>query len=197
MSSQWRTMPLAMAVLVLFSAIGCGPAVRIDPLIGDDPEVLRYVTTSVPDLSKNPPTMAVRALYDALVRGDMKAAWALLSKSIRAELDSSAVALGATSGRAVFMASGQDGVPVRGADGKVHRVTPLRWLLAEDIAYYRLTLDPEQKPKDTGSEAVVYVIDSDDNFRAVHLIREDGVWRVHHPTLHSDSGDSPRRTATP
>lgn len=164
-------------------AAGCGPSVRIEPLIGEEQELLQYVATTVPDLRDHAPTRAARELHDALVREDMAAAWELLSADTRAALDEAARLVSAPSGRELFLAAPKDGLPLTRDGAPPVMARPLQWLLADDIASWRLTLDPEEPPAKATDEAIVYLVDPEDRYREVRLRREDGVWRVHQPSL--------------
>jgi len=169
--------------LLFVASVACGPSVLVDPLIGDDPEILRHVPTSVPDLRQHAPTQSARALYLALVQDDAEVAFSLMSGETRAVLDTAAGA-GVGSGVALIRAGA---IPMAGPGARVVSVPPLQWILLPDIAYFTLTLDPVVKPRDAGdavgSETVVYAIDATDHFREVVLVREPEGWRVHFPVL--------------
>ena len=175
---------IAAVGFALLSAVGCGGSNRIEPLIGDDPELLQYVTTTVPDLSTHAPTRAVHALYEALVKDDLDAAWLLLSADTRGALDETARARAAGSGKALFLTSADGGgLPLARADGSTLTVPALLWLLADEISYYLLKLDPEESPRESETETTVYLIDAKQHYRAIQLRREEASWRIHHPSL--------------
>lgn len=179
-----RAVPaMALAVLALGAASGCGPSVRVEPLIGEESELLEHVATTVPDLTDHAPARAVRALHDALVRDDMGAAWDLLTDETHAALDEAARVVAAPSGRTLFEGAADAGVPLLREGQAPTRVTPLRWLLVEDVAWYRRSLDPEAPPDDTATEATIYVIDSDNRYREVRLRKVGDRWLVHQPTV--------------
>ena len=181
-------------------SVACGPSVRVDPLIGEEPELLQFVATTVPDLSSHAPTRAVHALYEALVREDMDAAWELLSTGTREALDGAAAVLAAGSGKALLVASAQTGVPLRGTGSEPVSVSPLTWLLAEQVSHYQLTLDPEEDPEERPDDSVVFLIDADQRYREIRLRREEDAWRIHQPTLRLvdvPGADRLQRTHTP
>ena len=183
-----RVLVAATALLAAVLAVtGCGGGQRVEPLIGDDPEILRHVRTIVPDVSGHAPTRAVHALYEALLREDFDAAWDVLSAETRASLDEAARATPARGGKALFVTSGESGgLPLQRTDGEAEQVPALAWLLAPEIAYYLLTLDPERPPQESESEAVVYIIDPNERYRAIRVRREEGRWLVHHPSLRAE-----------
>jgi hypothetical protein len=178
-----RVRVLAAAALAALLA-SCGPTVRIEPLIGEEPELLAAVATTIPDLRGHAPAEAARALHEALVREDMAAAWELLSAETRGALDQGAQVVGATDGRALFLGASQGGIPLLRDGAPPAMARPLAWLLADEVVSWRLTLDPEVQPKKGTDEAVVYLVDDQNRYREVQLRREDGAWRVHQPSLH-------------
>lgn len=189
---------VAAAAALVALMIACGPSVRIDPLIGDDPELLQYVETTVPDLRTHAPTLAARSLYDALVREDLAAAWELLSSATREALDTASGTPGG--GKALFLASGTAGVPLVDASGATLRAAPLTWLLADEIAFFTRTLRDDVAPEESETEARIYLVDSTHRYRELHLIREEGQWRVHQPSLRIadvPGAEAGGRTTTP
>ena len=184
-----RQLPAILVTALLVSALlaACGSGVRVDPLIGDDEELLGYVETSVSDLHDYAPAIAAHKLYEALGAKDWEAAWALLSAETRRSLDALAArTASAPNGQSVLLQSFETGIPLERSDGKELRVEPLRWLLVADLAWFQRTLDPEVEPVDSKSETILYAIDANHDYRAVALRREEGTWRVHQPSFRFD-----------
>lgn len=181
--ARMRAAAATALVGLAVAGAGCGPSVRIEPLIGEEPELLEHVATTVPDLRGNPAVQATRALYDALLREDMAAAWELLSAETHAALDEAARTVGASGGRELFLSSPQDGIPLLREGAPPVKARPLQWLLAEDVASWWLTLDPQAPPSRDRDETTVYLVDTSNRYREVRLRREDGGWRVHQPSV--------------
>jgi len=174
---------LAAGAALLALLAGCGPSVRVEPLIGEEPELLAAVATTVPDLRSHAPTQAARALHEALVREDLAGAWGLLSAETRAALDDAARVVGAADGQTLFLSAAASGIPLLRDGAPPVTARPLQWLLADEIASWRLTLDPEAPPATKADEAVVYLVDDQNRYREVRLRWEDGAWRVHQPSV--------------
>ncbi len=181
-----RQIPALVVIVALASALlgGCGTTVRVEPLIGDDEELLGYIDSAVPDLSAHPPAVAAHKAYDALVTKDWKSVWDMLSQETQKTLDELASRTGsAPNGQSALLQSFETGIPLQRDDGKELRIEPLRWLLVADLVWFQRTLDPEVEPEDSDTEAVLYAIDTNHNARTITLQRQDGVWRIHQPSL--------------
>ncbi len=181
-------MPMRLVLLASMLAttlgLGCGATVRVEPLIGDDEELLGYVASAVPTLDEHAPTLAARALYEALTARDWERAWDLLTPESHAALDALAAHTGAApNGKSILLQGFETGIPLTRADGKELRVEPLRCLLVANLAWFERSLDPEEKPHETASEAIIYAVDANHDYRQITLRNMDGRWRVHQPSL--------------
>ena len=172
--------------LALMTA-SCGPRVLIEPLIGDDPEVLSHVVVSAPDLSEYPPAVVARSFYEALRAGDSAGAWALVSSATQEAFHRHAETHAlAADGHALLAASLQTGLPVLGPEGALIRVSTRGWFVAESLSHFRTSLGPTRSVPRPGERVVLYAIDSDERFREVVMVLEEGRWRIAKTALVSE-----------
>ena len=164
-----------LAIFVLLSAVACGPSWKHQPLVGEDPEVLRLMGASPSDLEKPETVAAAESFYRALWSKSATGVWALLTEDSKTALNILAGQLD-QNGKTLLNTR-----TFPKAGGGTVRIS-----LAALFMVRRPTRFEVAKTK--GEDATVTVRNGRGQERLITLKRERGTWKVHH----TEFGDLPQ-----
>ena len=167
-------MKLRLSLLVLAAA--CGPRFHIEPLVGEDAEIVAMIGASS-GAPVHPETVdAVERFYRAVRSEHAAEIWALLTSDTREALDT----LGA-----LLETNGKDLLRSRvfprpgGAKGETVKVS----LQALFLVRRPVRFEAKGTPAPADVVAVVALANAEGERREVQLKREGGEWRIDYPAL--------------
>ncbi|HIA01357.1 MAG TPA: hypothetical protein EYN06_00120 [Myxococcales bacterium] len=152
----------------------CGTNFKIQPLVGEDPDIIQMIGVSEGTAASSPTVRAVEQLYRAARSRNTAALWKLLTRDTRVALDALGRKLD-SNGKALLK-SGR--FPVPGTTKTAVRAVDLvaLFLLRRPTAFKAVN-----EPNPAAVRSTVLVSNSQDETRRIVLRREEGVWRIHQP----------------
>lgn len=173
-----RPMFLKTQYLPLFALCAlltqCGTNFKIQPLVGEDPDIIQMIGASEGTAASSPTVRAVEQLYRAARSRNAAALWKLLTRDTRVALNALGRKLD-SNGKALLK-SGR--FPVPGPPKTTIRSVDLvaLFLLRRPVSFNALNT-----PDPAADRSAVSVGNSQGETRRIALRREEGVWRIHHP----------------
>lgn len=168
---------LLLLASLLWLPIGCGGNLRIEPLIGEDPAVVKFIRSKY-KAKKNIIALQrlVAVVYKAFEQKDYATVYRYLSTPTRAYLDEVAKLRRLTA----IDVLRQGKLPrTRSKDAEWEEVDMLAWILMHDLQQVTSELSGvTEKSKDLNEE-IVFLVDAQSNFKTLRLYREGGGWRLH------------------
>ncbi|MCA9523750.1 MAG: hypothetical protein KC609_22425 [Myxococcales bacterium] len=157
--------------------IGCGGNLRIEPLIGEDPAVVKFIRSKYP-AKKNIQGLQrlVGIVYRAFAQKDFATVYRNLSTPTRAYLDEVATFRGLKATDVLRMGK----LPKeRSKDAEWEEVDMLAWVLMHDLQQVTSELSGvSEKSKDLNEE-IVFLVDAQSNFKPLRLYHERDGWKLH------------------
>jgi len=156
----------ALAALLLTA---CGPTFTVEPLAGEDPEILTMIGVSAADLQTPETVAATEEFYSELWSARTQGMWELLSRDTRVALDALAQKLN-TNGRAMLQSRL---FPKAGGGSK--RVSLSALFMVRRPTSFRAA----GKTTPASTDAEVLVSNRKGEQVKVKLHRERGAWKLH------------------
>jgi hypothetical protein len=172
-------------VLTLLFCCCCSSSFTIQPLIGDDPEIVTMIGASGGATAPPAQIAVTERFYRALRSGNVTDMWALLSADTRVALNTLA-RRSDSNGKALLKTRR---FPAANKRVKAVNLSAL-FLVRRPTAF-----TAADAPGPADAECTVVVSNSRGNLRKVALRRESGAWRIHHTDfkdLPSAADESPK-----
>lgn len=169
------TRQLVLLFLVL-AHLGCGGTLKLEPLVGEDPQVQAMIQKNHPkrrDISTL--RAAILRVYKAIQHKDYATLWSLLSTPTRSFLS----AAGKEHGLTGLLLLKSSRIPKAQAMGQLVTVDLVHWLLMPNVREVVSHLSGVAPRAPEKHEAMVYLVDKENQFKLVRLHREADGWKLH------------------